>query len=390
MGEEKGTDGIQRVVPKFASFKAPVAVVKREEGEKASKDREREKERDRERGRESSRRHHRKSRSRSRSPRRDRDRDRDRERDRDRDRDRHTRSSKLSTSHKARRHSRSTSPERKRRRRSPTPEKKRLPSPPRKPSPKPHKPPTHLTVREEDQKLYKIDLRGDLQNLQYGSSNKYSVPLFYRTGYGSVLGIRKELRIDREKENEEKGIELRETWRRGSRGRIYNELRAVEGGRKIKLLMVGEEGDEGMRDFVALSKKPRKVEEEGGEGESGVFGFRQLKDVKNGEKEVEEVDEDEFDELSIYSNDAIRQKTIALNRAIDANPEDPEGWLALVRHQDDILHSERAGMGRRATLEEKHSAREIKMDILEKAVRKCGGSEEVWGVYMEVGGEMWE
>ncbi|KAF4545396.1 uncharacterized protein LTHEOB_5229 [Lasiodiplodia theobromae] len=48
-----------------------------------------------------------------------------------------------------------------------------------------------------DDVIYVIDRKGDLANLQYGRLHQYSVPPYYRAGYGSVLGLPSYARIDR-------------------------------------------------------------------------------------------------------------------------------------------------------------------------------------------------
>jgi hypothetical protein len=55
--------------------------------------------------------------------------------------------------------------------------------------------------------IFTIDIKGDLKNLEFGSIHRYSVPSFYRTGAGRVMGMPSHLRIDRDY-GDDKGLIL--------------------------------------------------------------------------------------------------------------------------------------------------------------------------------------
>jgi hypothetical protein len=55
--------------------------------------------------------------------------------------------------------------------------------------------------------IFTIDRKGDLKNLEFGSIHRYSVPSFYRTGAGRVMGMPSHLRIDRDY-GDDKGLIL--------------------------------------------------------------------------------------------------------------------------------------------------------------------------------------
>ncbi|KAF4550790.1 NRDE-2-like protein [Elsinoe fawcettii] len=46
--------------------------------------------------------------------------------------------------------------------------------------------------------VFIVDVRGDTKNLIYGSLHKYSIPRYQRAGYGSIIGLPRQIRIDRD------------------------------------------------------------------------------------------------------------------------------------------------------------------------------------------------
>ena len=50
--------------------------------------------------------------------------------------------------------------------------------------------------RSEDESFF-IDTRGDRANLQYGRSNKWTVPMYHLYGSGCILGLDPDIKIDR-------------------------------------------------------------------------------------------------------------------------------------------------------------------------------------------------
>ena len=63
---------------------------------------------------------------------------------------------------------------------------------------------TQKPQKDEVYQTFVIDKRGDEDNVRYGYSNQYGVPLYYRIGFGNVLGLSNSLKIDRDNSTEKK------------------------------------------------------------------------------------------------------------------------------------------------------------------------------------------
>ncbi|KAG8630163.1 hypothetical protein KVT40_001782 [Elsinoe batatas] len=50
----------------------------------------------------------------------------------------------------------------------------------------------------ESPEVFVVDRRGDPKNLTYGSLHKYSIPRYHRAGYGRIVGLSRDMRIDRD------------------------------------------------------------------------------------------------------------------------------------------------------------------------------------------------
>lgn len=182
---------------------------------------------------------------------------------------------------------------------------------------------------------------------------------------------------------------------RGDNRSKYREMAAMEGLRKLKVVKQLEGAkalDQGL-DFVELSPAEsarRRIEASSASEESGHFAFRNLRDPNKLDipEELESASEEEYDELSGYNDKTARAKNAELARKVQDEPGNAQAWLEFARFQDVLMNSGKGG--RKITRAERHSVREIKLDILEKAMQKCADNEDIIEAYMDVGSALWD
>lgn len=214
-----------------------------------------------------------------------------------------------------------------------------------------------------------------------------------------MLGLSPEIRID-VGEGDGKGLILQERERRS--GTNARKLFALESGvRTLRIKKDGEDStvrvfESGM-DFVPLSGgdrgRKRKIadfEQEEYEGE--VDHYRSLEGLRKSGENPDDRDL-EYASASGSEGDYItaggwddRQKTVELTRKVNEEPGSVSAWLDYVNHQDALL----ASGGRRTTMAERKSTAEVKLDILDKALEKCPGNEELLVKYMDIAQVIWD
>lgn len=132
-------------------------------------------------------------------------------------------------------------------------------------------------------------------------------------------------------------------------------------------------------DFVSLGavKRKREGEDSSDDSEAEHTHYRSIE----GKAKPRTLPEDEkFEYLSASESDSEARRTVEidedarkeyviLSRAVNANKEDIEAWMALIHHQENML-----GLNgrRKRTDAERRSTAEIKLDMYKKALKSCG------------------
>jgi hypothetical protein len=235
-------------------------------------------------------------------------------------------------------------------------------------------PPPPLPHQETD--LYKIDVRGDISNITYGTVYRYSVPSFHRFGAGYILGLSPKWRIDREK-GEGKGLVVGirgyDTDKRRKGGNMF----AVDASRvgRLKVTEGVKKGFGPNDEFVPVSGRPEDPMEE-------RIGLQQdYRSIEGKAKasrpdDIESVSSDNEGTFS-YSEE-IRQRTIELDRKLQSHPHDIQAWLDYVALQDEV------GVGQKA------STAEIKLGILQKGLEKNPGNIKLIVEMFKIESLLWE
>jgi hypothetical protein len=115
------------------------------------------------------------------------------------------------------------------------------------------------TISREEQDCFFVDTKGDLANLQYRKSNKWTVPMYHLYGSGSILGLDPDVKIDR-KFSDQNGYTLMYPPKKAP-ARIID---LMETDKPLEIAAVDGAGDESQSagvDFVPLPF--RKMQDDG-------------------------------------------------------------------------------------------------------------------------------
>ncbi|KAI5817260.1 NRDE-2, necessary for RNA interference-domain-containing protein [Pyronema omphalodes] len=420
--DEQKIEEAKRVIPKFGSFRPSVtaiATTTASEASNSTKDSSKRSKESHSEKRHSRRERDHRSRSRSRHHGSGRERQHERERDRKRDdgrrehRHRQGRDHSRDTKDRRKRHHERSSPDRSHRRgdaretneyhrsskRPESPVKAALPIvhinsrlSPSPPSSDPH---------YEKLQNYIIDTKGDEKNLVYGTIYKYSIPSYHRFGAGRILGLPKNLVIDREK-SDDKSVALKAIGE-GQSARSMRQSFASLHTAAAKRLRV-KKSEPGLEEAFArnlefvpfnIKSKKRKAQEDENSDQSADDGrdhYRSLEGMKRKLDRPEDPDldyasdsDEEGDYIAVEDMED-RGRRVELARKVDAEPDNIDAWMAYVDYHDSPI----GATGRRKTAAEKRSSAEIKLDILQKALAKNPGNEKLLLKHMDVAEELWD
>ncbi|EZF10109.1 hypothetical protein H112_08642 [Trichophyton rubrum D6] len=236
---------------------------------------------------------------------------------------------------------------------------------------------------QDETNLYVLDPTGDPYTLIYGSLHKYDIPRYYRFGAGRVLGLPTAYTIDQDLSSDSKiVIKLREAAEDTSQ---RNHKMLWKSAAKLtnprRLLPRPVETPELERDFLPLSeggsRKRRRVAD--GYYDTGyavtVTEEEKLPDYRSieGKAKPEQESDDETDVGSDWSlesdGEGARLQNARLFSSANDNPDNVEGWLRLIDHQEKMVgFTDREGY-RKHTLAEKRGIADMKVSLYEKALK---------------------
>lgn len=222
--------------------------------------------------------------------------------------------------------------------------------------------------------LYKLDLKGDVSNITYGTLYRYSVPAFHRFGAGYILGLPPQWRIDREK-GEGKGLVVGIRGYDADKRRRGGNMFAVDASRvgRLKAIDGIQKGFGPNDEFVPVNGRVENpVEDHAEQDYRSIEG----KAKASAPEDIESVSSD--DEGTFSYSDELRQRTIELDRKLQSHPHDIQAWLDYVALQDEI------GVGQKA------STAEIKLGILQKGLEKNPGNNKLFVEIFKIENILWE
>ena len=262
--------------------------------------------------------------------------------------------------------------------------------------------PANVDDEFEESELYIVDRRGDRKNVEFGGLHRYSVPPYYRVGYGTVLGASLKVKIDRD-ESTGNSVVFRFA-DRSEKQRPKRLLTSKQHGvfaERLQKLILTESGADfhAETDFIPLRpSKKRKRRSEDLAPESAVVGFVDYRSIE-GKAKTRNLPDDEDLEFASESDAGestttielkARQQNAALTKYAKDHPHDPESWQALIEHQAQVVCPGATSF----TNTEKSAIADIKLSIYDKALRYIQqglpGHDDLCLGMIECGAYIWE
>ncbi|KAF2641790.1 DUF1740-domain-containing protein [Massarina eburnea CBS 473.64] len=208
------------------------------------------------------------------------------------------------------------------------------------------------------------DRRGDRDIEKYGTFNKYDIPAYRAYGYGHVLGLSRDWKIDRDRSTDTEVVIMPPRGRRPKR-LLADKHPSRDNTRAIKFIKVAKTEDDPGADFIALSATGKRKHEDDEQDEWD--DYRRLdRDAlatkpsdPDAEYESETVD-------STYPE--VTQRNAALVRRTREHPEDLDAWLHLIHHQEEMMKIERSSS--ELTSSDKQNLADIRISAYEQALKK--------------------
>ena len=266
--------------------------------------------------------------------------------------------------------------------------------------------PRVATVSWNEPEIYAIDKIGDDSNLKYGSLHSYSIPSYFRAGYGSILGLSSSLKIDRQFSNE-KQVVVSDP----SKNRYIKRDKAVFAkvgrGRETRVKSVAPASkslDDQNAEFLPVNeeepRKRRRLDDarsgSGSSTEDEQHHYRSIEGKAKPSMIPEHSDinynADAFDAGRITASvDEVNLRRVGLARKVELEPGNGDAWLDLIEYQEHILgdHS----LKQRASAAERTSTADIKLSMYEKAlnlVKAPEFTERLILGMMQEGAKVWD
>jgi hypothetical protein len=218
-------------------------------------------------------------------------------------------------------------------------------------------------------KVYFSDRRGDADVVRYGTLSRYDIPPYRRYGHGFVLGLSRDQQIDRDNSTDKAICTTPATRRRQER--LLTDKRANRSsGRALRLVKTNDASRDLDQDFMLLSAntKPKRDDSEDEESRTPDAHYRGIEGPKSNEPTDPDTHYESDTEL-VLDTGTMRQNSELVRRTKE-HPEDLQGWLALIDHQEAMLKLERPS-AELITSDKAHLA-DIRITTYEEALKKVG------------------
>ncbi|KAF2148350.1 DUF1740-domain-containing protein [Myriangium duriaei CBS 260.36] len=224
---------------------------------------------------------------------------------------------------------------------------------------------------------YTIDQTGDIGNLKYGSLHKYDIPQYYRTGFGLVLGLGNELKIDRDQSTQTR-VYLSDRYTHDE-GKPRQYLRARDTARiQPKLIRPDTGTSEFASDkaFIPLSSS-RKRKRDSESPDQNLIDYR---DLDFDDKARQHTKHDSSGEDSGSSEGDVAEDGGATARARNGelirktrdNPTDTDAWSSLIQHQVNLVAPNAELISLSKT--QRRAVAEMRLNLYEKAIEAIATS----------------
>lgn len=175
---------------------------------------------------------------------------------------------------------------------------------------------------------FAIDTTGDPKNLEYGSLHRYSISKYYRDGSGSILGLRKRFKIDRDASSTSV-LEIKDVYSESDPRQerlLYRKSRAYGGsGSKRLINNTSTQPLDTSAAFVPLADSHKRSSRSRSSSDpeddhSSSDGAVDVSDIQTVDESV-----------------AARKRQVELIELTKANPQQYGAWQKLIEHQAELV-----------------------------------------------------
>jgi hypothetical protein len=212
------------------------------------------------------------------------------------------------------------------------------------------------------------DRRGDPDILRYGTLNTSDIPAYRRTGYGCVLGLNPNQKIDRERSTQTKIYITPATQRRQER-LLTGKRAAYEDRRTLRFIKSNNtQASQEVLDFISVSStRKRKHEDSEDEGEEDTeFDYRGITRDSSQPKDPDTQYDSEHDNFTAGSE--TTKKNTELVRRTREFPESFQAWVDFIEHQEAMLSLDNPTVA--LTDASKRQLADARIPIYEEALKK--------------------
>jgi hypothetical protein len=217
------------------------------------------------------------------------------------------------------------------------------------------------------------DRRGDPGVLKYGSLNRYEIPAYRRHGYGCILGLSADRKIDRENSTEKQICTVSKSRKRQER-LLTKKHASRESSRSLRLIKTDQSGADIDRDFISLSRTRKRkraddtADEDSGDEHAPELDYRGIKDTRTSAEPVDPDTHYESDTQDMSASREVTKRNSELVRMTREQPQNLQAWKDLVDHQEAMMKLDRSAS--ELSTSDKQLLADVRISTYEEALRK--------------------
>jgi hypothetical protein len=217
-------------------------------------------------------------------------------------------------------------------------------------------------------KVYFSDRRGDPDVVRYGALNKYDVPAYRRTGYGFVLGLGLDQKIDKEQSSDTR---IYITPAKGKRQqRLLTDKHATrESQRTLRFIKAPNSQTAITADFISVSG-PEHQRRDDDDDETSETDYRRIGEPRAATQPADPDAQYDSETEPTDIGAEVTKENSKLVRQTHENPQDIQAWLRFIDHQETVVKNERSS----ADLNDvaRRQLADVRISIYEQALKRIG------------------
>ena len=237
--------------------------------------------------------------------------------------------------------------------------------------------------------LFYRDIKGDRDNLAYGSIHKYSLPKYCLSGHGSLLGLSRNHKLVESSDGKVREVttHARDSARRPRQQSLLSVLESTPP-QLLTSQRLLEDDIDAQEDFIEVDagrhNKRRRLTEPGAE--------HSVSDTTSEDDDSDRkahVDDQSFES---FRNNADQQRQRQLREQLSNNPQDVATWHELAEHQR-YLVIDNGSRSKRMTTSQRRTVTTLMIAVYEEALSKVsekGGKASLVSRLIQNGATIWD